>query len=90
MIAGQHGRIEHHDEAILAVYSRAMRKLAPLVALGGRRYQLGDEEYRLLFAPPLLGEVAQVIKARRRRAGGRPAEEMARIRELSPIGRRVE
>jgi hypothetical protein len=29
MIPGRHGRIEYHDEATLAVYSRAMRKLGP-------------------------------------------------------------
>ena len=66
MIEGRHGQIEPHDGALLAVYSRAMRKLAPLVALGARRHQIGDDEYRLLFASALLGDVARVIKARRR------------------------
>jgi hypothetical protein len=89
-ITGRHGRIEHHDETTLAVCSQAMRKLSPLVALGARRHQIGDAEYRLLFEPGLLGKVAQAIKARRRRAGGRAPEDMAHIRELSPIGRKIE
>src|SRR3989442_6312798 len=54
-IEGRYGQIEHHDEALLAVDSQAVRKLAPLVALGARRHQIGDEEYRLLFEPALLG-----------------------------------
>src|SRR5262245_44706189 len=88
IIKGRYGQIEHRDGVLFAVYSRAMRKLAPLVALGGRRHQIGDDEYRLLFAPALLAEVARIIKAKRRRVGGgRSAEEMARIRARSPIGR---
>jgi hypothetical protein len=66
MIEGRYGQIEQHDGALLAVYSRAMRKLAPLVAFGARRHQVGDDEYRLLFDPALLGDVARTIRARRR------------------------
>lgn len=66
MIEGRYGQIEHHDGVLLAVCSPAMRKLAPLVALGTHRHQIGDDEYRLLFAPSLLGDVARVIRARRR------------------------
>jgi hypothetical protein len=79
-IEGRYGQIEHHDGALLAVDSQAVRKLAPLVALGARRHQIGDEEYRLLFDPALLGAVARVIRARRRRSWGQRADVLARAR----------
>src|SRR5438445_1121161 len=57
-IEGRYGQIERQDGVLLAVDSQAVRKLAPLVALGARRHQIGDDEYRLLFDPVLLGDVA--------------------------------
>ena len=77
-IEGRYGQIEHHDGRSWPSTRQAVRNLAPLVALGARRHQIGDEEYRLLFEPALLGDVARVIRARRRAGGkGQSADVMA-------------
>ena len=88
-IEGRYGQVEHHHGALLAVDSHAVRKLAPLVALGARRHQIGDEEYRLLFDPALLGDVARVIRARRRRAGGKGQSADVMVRARAARGARL-
>ncbi len=89
VILGRSGQIEHYDGQDLAVWARPRHLIARLVEIGARRHQLGDAEARLLFAPTLLGRIAQVITAQRRRIGaGGTAEQMARIRARSPFGHR--
>jgi hypothetical protein len=80
----RYGQIEHHDGAILAIYSTSMRLLAKLVGVGARRHQIGGDEYRLVFPVERLGDIAKVVRAqgggRGHGAQGGNAEHMARIR----------
>ena len=53
----------------LAVYSDRPRLFGKLWAIPGvKRHQTGDTEMRAVFPPEALEQVAQVIKARRRRS----------------------
>ena len=68
-IEGAYGRVEYHDGKDLAVYvenARISGTVKRLVELGCRRHQTGDTEARLLFAPALLGRIAQTIRCRYR------------------------
>jgi hypothetical protein len=71
VIPGKLGRIEWHDPdgRELAVYTDRPRLFARLLAIPGvRRHQTGDQELRAIFPTAVLKQVAQVIKARRRRS----------------------
>ena len=63
------GRIEYHDGNDLAIWFEG-RRITELtdryVKRGCRRHQTGDTEARLLFAPALLGRIAQTIRCRYR------------------------
>lgn len=70
IIPGKLGQIEWSDPAgrDLAVYSARMRMLSRLLAVTGvRRHQTGDDEFRLLFPPEALEQVAATVRARRKR-----------------------
>ena len=69
IIPGRYGRIEWTGGPELAVYSDRPRLFARLWAIPGvRQHQTGDDEMRALLPPEALAQVAQVIKARRRRS----------------------
>src|SRR3989442_12199885 len=97
LIPGRYGRIEWHCDGVncwscalpgqvaLAVYSDCPRLFEKLWAIPGmRRHQIGDTEMRAVFPPEALEQVAQVIKARRRRT---LAPEEARRRGFKPTHR---
>ena len=68
LIPGRCGQIEWFDRQELAVYSNRPRLFQKLWAIPGvRRHQTGDREMRAIFPPEALEQVAEVIKARRRR-----------------------
>ncbi len=68
IIPGRSGQIEWFDGDELAVYTNRPRLFAKLWSIPGvRRHQTGDAEMRAVFPPEALGQVAGVIKARRRR-----------------------
>jgi hypothetical protein len=80
MIPGRLGRIEHHDNARLAVFTNRRRLHARISAIPGvQRHQTGDEELRALFPPDCLPQVAKTIRGRRKRAVS-----AASLRNLSP------
>jgi hypothetical protein len=68
MVPGRLGQLEYHDGVELAVYSEHPRVFGKLEAIPGTRpHQIGDVERRWLFPPEALEQVAEVIRARRRR-----------------------
>jgi hypothetical protein len=82
VIPGRYGQVEWFDGVDLAVYSDRPRLFARLRAIPGvRRHQTGDTEMRAVFPPECLQQVAQVIKARRRRT---LSPEEARRRGFKP------
>ncbi len=75
IIPGRLGQIEWHDPEgrELAVYTDRPRLFTRLLAVPGiRRHQTGDQELRALFQASVLSQVAQVIKACRRRSQNAP------------------
>ena len=85
IIPGRYGQIEWFDGQDLAVYTNRPRLFEKLWAIVGvRRRQTGDTEMRAVFPPEALEQVAQVIKARRKRT--LPSEE-ARRRGFKPTHR---
>src|SRR5262245_10951102 len=85
MIPGRYGQIEWTGGPELAVYSRRPRLFQKLWAIPGvTRHQTGDDEMRAVFPPEALEQVAQVIKARRKRS---LAPEEARRRRFKPTPR---
>jgi hypothetical protein len=67
-IPGRLGPIEPDDGRLLAVYTDRPRLFARLWALPGvRRWQVGDQEARVLVPVECLPEVAALVQARRRR-----------------------
>jgi hypothetical protein len=96
-IPGRYGQVEWHCDDVncwscslpgqlaLAVYSDRPRLFGKLWAIPGvRRHQTGDTEMRGVFPPAALEQVAQVIKARRRRS---LSPEEARRRGFKPTPR---
>ncbi len=70
ILRGRRGQIEWYDPQgrELAVYSDHPRLFEKLWAIPGvRRHQTGDREMRAVFPPEALEQVAEVIRARRRR-----------------------
>ncbi len=68
VIPGRLGQIEYHDRQDLAVFTDRPRLHPKLFAIPGvRRHQTGEGEIRCLFPPERLAQVAEVIRARRRR-----------------------
>jgi hypothetical protein len=68
VIPGRYGQIECFDGKDWAVYSNHPKVFQKLWAIPGvRRWQTGDQEMRALFPPEALEQVAEVIRARRRR-----------------------
>jgi hypothetical protein len=56
------------------VYSDHPRRFAKIWAIPGmRRHQTGDQEMRAVFPPEALEQVAEVIRARRRRSAASAA-----------------
>ena len=85
IIPGRYGQIEWFDGLDLAVYTNRPRLFKKLWAIVGvRRHQTGDTEMRATFPAEALGQVARVIKARRKRT--LPPEE-ARRRGFKPTHR---
>jgi hypothetical protein len=97
IIPGRYGQIEWFCDGVdchscplprqftLAVYSDRPRLFQKLWAIPGvTRYQTGDQEMRAVFPPEALDQVAQVIKARRKRA---LTPEEARRRGFKPTPR---
>ena len=83
VIPGRLGRIEWHDPEgrELAVYTDRPRLFTRLLDVPGvRRHQTGDQELRALFPAAVLQQVANVIKARRRRSQAAPKN----LRNLRP------
>jgi hypothetical protein len=77
-IPGRYGQIEWFDTGELAVYTDHPRLFAKLWTIPGlTRHQAGDAELRTVFPPEAFGQVAAVIKARRRRVLAR--EEAGRL-----------
>ena len=96
-IPGRYGQIEWHCDGVncwscllpgqvaLAVYSHRPRLFEKLWAIPGvTRHQTGDTEMRAVFPPEALEQIAQVIKARRRRS---LSPEEARRRGFKPTHR---
>src|SRR5262245_22574559 len=68
IVDGRYGQIEYHDGRLLAVFSTHSRIIAKLLKLPNvQRHQMGDFEARMLFPVSALGEVAIVVKSRRKR-----------------------
>ena len=68
LIPGRYGQIEWTGGPALAVFSDRPRLFQKLWALPGvTRHQTGDDEMRAVFPPAALAQVAQIIKARRKR-----------------------
>jgi hypothetical protein len=92
-IPGRYGQIEWFDGRDLAVYTNRPRLFAKLWTIPGmRRHQTGVAEMRALFPVEALGQVATVIKARRKRTlvpgeARRPASNLHP--ERLPSGRSV-
>lgn len=62
MVRGRYGRVEWHSSEAVAVYSQAMRKLHPLLGVPGvRRWQVGDDEYRLIL-PLASGDYSEALR----------------------------
>jgi len=73
LVPGRVGQVEvTTDPALLAVYTTRMRVVRRLLAVPGiRRYQMADDEARMLFPasrPEILREVFKIIRPRVRRA----------------------
>ena len=97
IIPGRHGQIEWYCDGVncsscalpgqlaLAVHTNHPRLFEKLWAVPGvKRHQTGDTEIRAVFPPEALEQVAQVIKARRRRS---LSPEEARRRGFKPTHR---
>lgn len=74
MVFGRYGQIEWVDGDTMAIYSTTMRMLAKLTRIPGvRRYQIGDDEFRLLLPVDqshdrtALRAVASLLRLRTRR-----------------------
>jgi len=79
-------------EFALAAYTDRRLMRAKLLAIPGvQPHQRGDDELRVVFRPPLLAEVARVIRARvRRQASPEGLEALARWRAgQDAVGGRV-
>ena len=79
VVPGRYGRIEWHTADTLAAFTdrpRIARRLRGVT----RPHQVGSEEFRGLFAPAALAQVAALLGARKRRFGGRSAADMAVVR----------
>src|SRR5262249_34388038 len=82
---GEVGHIEWvgPESRELAVYSDRPRLFQRIWAIpGGRKRQTGDQEMRALLEPSALAQVAQAIRARRRRSQTAPGG----LRNCDPAG----
>jgi hypothetical protein len=87
LIPGRFGQIEYHDGVTLAVFTPRRRLHAKLSAIPGLvRWQVGESEFRGLFPPEALDQIAGIIRAKRK-PPGRSAEEMRAVRSKSSLFR---
>ena len=73
IIPGRYGQIEWFDGHDLAVYTDRPRLFPKVWSIPSvRRHQTGDSEMRAVFPPEVLQQVAEVIRARRKRTQTSP------------------
>jgi hypothetical protein len=81
-IPARYGFISVHGTELLACYCSARRLFTSLMAIPSVRVlQRGDDEIRVIFEPGHLGDVCEIIRARKRRVATD-----AQRRHLATIG----
>ena len=88
IVPGQYGQIEWFNPDRLAVFTDRYRIATKLRAIPGvLAHQVGDEEFRGVFAPAVLPAVARIIGARRRRGSAVSPQSLANLRMGAISGR---